>query len=94
MLIIGKGFSITYDAEEAIREGRITPLPSNQAALSDPASGEFLRQVERQIMLSMLSRAHDLPGKNLAELFPEVQQTRIEDFFSAGWALKQSTATK
>jgi hypothetical protein len=94
MLIVGKGFQVTYESEEAIRKGRITPLPSNQAVMSDPASGEFLRQVEHQIMLSMLSKAHVLPGKNLAELFPEVQPTNIEAFFKTGWALKQSTASK
>jgi hypothetical protein len=52
---------------------------------------EFLRKVEHQIMLSMLSKAHVIPGKNLAEIFPNVQPTDIEDFFRAGWALKQST---
>jgi len=45
-------------------------------------------------MLSMLSKAHVLPGKDLAELFPEVQPTNIEAFFRAGWALKQSTTSK
>lgn len=94
MLIIGKSFQVTYESEEAIRRGQITQLPSNQAVMSDPVSGEFLRQVEHQIMLSMFSKAHVLPGKNLAELFPEVQPTNIEDFFRAGWALKQSTASK
>jgi hypothetical protein len=94
MLIIGKSFQVTYDSEEAVRKGQITPLPSNQAVLSDPASVEFLRQVEHQIMLSMLSKAHVLPGKDLAELFPEVQPTNIEAFFRAGWALKQSTTSK
>lgn len=75
---------------EAIRSGFVTPLPSNQAVFSDPAKGDLLHQVELQVMLSMLSRAHDLPGKNLAELFPDVQTTTIKDFLEAGWALKQS----
>jgi hypothetical protein len=88
-LAIGESFKVTYDSEEAIREGRITQLKSNQVVMS-----EFLRKVEHQIMLSMLSKAHVLPGKNLAGLFPEVQPTNIEDFFRAGWALKQSTASK
>ena len=57
----------------------------------DPAKGELYRQVERQVVLSMLSHAHELPGKNLAELFPDVQPTGIEDFLRSGWLLKQST---
>lgn len=85
---------MTYDSEEAVYKGQITPLPSNQAVFSDPANGETFRQVEHQIMLSMFSRAHELPGKDLAELFPDVQPTNIEAFFRAGWALKQSTASK
>lgn len=89
ILATGKDFKITYDSAEAIREGRITQLPSNEAVMS-----EFLRKVEHQIMLSMLSEAHILPGKNLAELFPEVQPTNIEDFFRAGWKLKQNALSK
>ena len=92
--LIGKGFQVTYDLEEAVREGRITSLPSNQAVLSDPVNGDFLRQVEHQIMLSMLSKAHVLPGTNLADLFPEVQPTNVEAYFRAGWELKQSIASK
>lgn len=65
-------------------------MPSNQAVFEDPAKGELLYQVELQVMLSMLSHVHELPGKNLAEIFPEVQTTDIEDFFKAGWALKYS----
>lgn len=53
----------------------------------------MFREVELQVMLSMLSNAHDLPGKNLAEIFPDVQPTNIEDFFRAGWELKQSTTS-
>jgi hypothetical protein len=41
-------------------------------------------------MLSMFSRAHDLPGKNLAEIFPEVQPVKIEEFLRAAWDIKQS----
>jgi hypothetical protein len=87
--MIGKSFQITWESENAIRDGRITQLPSNHAIFSDQTNGEFLRKVEQQIMLSMLSHAHDLPGKNLAELFPEVQPTKIEDFVRAGWEIKQ-----
>ena len=79
ILMIGKGFKFTYDSVEAIHKGHITPLPSN----------EMFREVEQQVMLSMLSNTHDLPGKDLAELFPNVQTTKIEDFFRAGWTLKQ-----
>lgn len=86
----GKDFKVTYDPVEAIQKGHVTALPSNQPVFDDPFKGEMFREVEVQVMLSMLSHAHDLPGKNLAELFPEVQQTNIEDFFRAGWALKQS----
>ena len=50
----------------------------------EPAKGEVFREVEQQIVLSMLSNAHDLPGKDLAEIFPDVQTTKIEDFFTAG----------
>ncbi|KFY51103.1 hypothetical protein V496_08933 [Pseudogymnoascus sp. VKM F-4515 (FW-2607)] len=88
-MVTGKNFEVIYDSEEAIREGRITQLQSNQAVM-----GDFLRKVEHQVMLSMLSKAHVLPGVDLSELFPEVQPTRIEDFFRAGWALKQGTTSK
>ena len=91
ILLIGKDFKVTYDSVEAIHKGHITPLPSNQAVFEDPVKGEMFREVELQVMLSMLNNAHDLPGKNLAELFPDVQTTNIEDFLRAGWTLKQST---
>ncbi|KAK2839265.1 hypothetical protein FQN49_006314 [Arthroderma sp. PD_2] len=91
--ITGKDFKVIYDSVEEIRNGHITPLPSNQTVFDDPAKGELFREVETQVMLSMLSNAHDLPGKNLAEIFPEVQTTNIEDFLRAGWALKQSTTS-
>lgn len=91
--IPGKKFKVAYDSAEDIHKGHITQLPSNTAVFQDPAKGEMFRDVERQVMLSMLSGAHDLPGKNLAELFPEVQTTDIEDFFRAGWTLKQSRAS-
>ncbi|KAF2430777.1 NmrA family transcriptional regulator [Tothia fuscella] len=87
--VTGQSFQITWDSEDVIRDSRITQLPSNHAIFSDGTNGEFLRKVEQQIMLSMLSHAHDLPGKDLAELFPEVQPTKIEDFIRAGWELKQ-----
>ncbi|KAH0598175.1 hypothetical protein MHUMG1_03468 [Metarhizium humberi] len=90
--VTGKKFIVAYDSVEDIHKGHITQLPSNTAVFQDPAKGEMFREVERQVMLSMLSGAHDLPGKNLAELFPEVQTTDIEDFFRAGWTLKQSRA--
>nr|POE90201.1 hypothetical protein CFP56_20668 [Quercus suber] len=90
----GRNFEVTYDSVEAVRKGHITPLPSNQAVFSNPVTGETFRQVEHQIMLSMLSNAHDLPGRNLAEIFPDVQPTDIEEFFRAGWELKQDTARK
>ena len=90
ILIIGKDFHVTYDSVEAIHKGHITPLPSNRAVFEEPAKGELFHEVERQVMLSMLSNAHELPGKNLAELFPDVQTTNIEDFLRAGWILKQS----
>ncbi|KPM42090.1 hypothetical protein AK830_g4484 [Neonectria ditissima] len=88
--ITGKDFKITYDSVEAIHDGHVTALPSNQAVFQDSSKGELFREVKRQVMLSMLSNAHQLPGKNLAELFPEVQATNIEDFLRAGWTLKQS----
>ncbi|KJK74450.1 hypothetical protein H634G_10357 [Metarhizium anisopliae BRIP 53293] len=91
--VTGKKFKFAYDSVEDIQKGHITQLPSNTAVFQDPAKGEMFREVERQVMLSMLSGAHDLPGKNLAELFPEVQTTDIEDFFRAGWTLKQSRAS-
>ncbi|EXU97980.1 short chain dehydrogenase family protein [Metarhizium robertsii] len=90
--VTGKKFKVAYDSVECIHKGRITQLPSNTAVFQDPAKGEMFRDVEHQVMLSMLSRAHDLPGKNLAELFPEVETTDIEDFFRSGWTLKQSRA--
>ena len=89
--MIGKNFKVTYDSAEAIHKGHITPLPSNWAVFEEPAKGEMFREVEQQVMLSMLSNAHDLPGKDLAELFPDVQTTKVEDFFRAGWTLKRDT---
>ncbi|KAI2623010.1 hypothetical protein GGS26DRAFT_600627 [Hypomontagnella submonticulosa] len=91
--VTGRDFKVTYDSAEAIHKGHITPLPSNQVVFDDPAKGELFHAVELQVMLSMLSHAHDLPGKNLAELFPEVQTTNIEDFLRAGWALRQSAVS-
>ncbi|KAG8423104.1 hypothetical protein J3458_000024 [Metarhizium acridum] len=91
--VTGRNFKVTYDSVEEIHKGHITPLPSNTAVFQDPAKGELFHDVERQVMLSMLSGAHNLPGRNLAELFPEVQTTNIEDFFRAGWTLKESTAS-
>jgi hypothetical protein len=90
MLKIGKDFEVIYDSVEAVRAGLITSLPSNHSVFSDPAKGELLHEVELQVMLSMLSHAHDLPGKELTELFPDVQKTEIEQFFREGWAIKQS----
>ena len=78
--MIGKNFKVTYDSVEAIRKGHITPLPSNRAVFEEPAKGQMFCEVEQQVMLSMLSNAHDLPGKDLAELFPNVQTTKIEGF--------------
>ena len=92
-LILGKDFHVTYDSVEEIHKGHITPLPSNLPVFEDPAKGELFHQVERQVVLSMLSKAHELPGKNLAELFPDVQTTNIEDFLRAGWILKQSATS-
>jgi hypothetical protein len=92
-LAIGKDFKVTYDSVEAIHKGHITPLPSNLAVFEDPAKGKFFREVELQVMLSVLSNAHDLPGKNLAELFPDVQATEIEPFFRQGWAIKQRASS-
>ncbi|KAK5989566.1 Oxidoreductase swnN [Cladobotryum mycophilum] len=89
----GKDFKVIYDSVEAIHQGHITPLPSNEAVFQDPAKGETFREVELQVMLSMLVNAHDLPGKDLAELFPDVQTTNIEDFLRAAWRLKQSTTS-
>jgi hypothetical protein len=89
-LILGKDFQVTYDSLEALRNGRVTQLPSNEPVFSDPAKGKLLHQVELQVMLSMLSHAHKLPGKDLAELFPDVETTDIEDFLRKGWALKNN----
>lgn len=91
MSITGKDFKVTYDSVEAIHRGQVTPLPSNRAVFEEPGKGEMFHEVELQVMLSMLSNAHDLPGKDLAELFPKVQTTNVEDFLRAGWTLKQST---
>ncbi|KAF2965337.1 hypothetical protein GQX73_g8240 [Xylaria multiplex] len=91
--VTGKDFKVTYVSVEAIHKGHITTLPSNQAVFNDPARSELFREVERQVMLSMLSYAHDLPGENLAEMFPDVETTDIEEFLRAGWELKQSTTS-
>ena len=94
ILISGKDFHVTYDSVEEIRKGHITPLPSNRAVFEDPAKGELFHEVEHQVMLSMLSNAHELPGRNLADLFPDVQTTNIEEFLRAGWILKQKKISK
>jgi len=88
----GKSFQVISDSEETIRKGHITQLPSNHDVMNDPVSDDFLRQVEEQIMLSMFSKAHNLPGQDLRELFPDVCTTDLEDFLRTGWAIKQSTA--
>ncbi|KAL6720325.1 hypothetical protein ACLMJK_002246 [Lecanora helva] len=88
--VTGRNFQVTYDSVEAINKGHITPLPSNGLVFEDPEKGEIFHQVELQVMLSLLSNAHELPGKDLAEMFPDVRTTNIEDFLKAGWALKQS----
>lgn len=93
ILMIGKDFKVTYDSVEAIYEGHITPLPSNRAVFEEQVKGEMFREVEQQIMLSMLSNAHNLPGKDLAEIFPNVQTMKIEDSFRAGWTLKQKATS-
>ncbi|EGD97142.1 hypothetical protein TESG_04556 [Trichophyton tonsurans CBS 112818] len=85
----GREFRVTYDSVESIHKGQITLLTSNRPVFDDPLKGKLFKEVEVQVMLSMLSNAHDLPGKNLAELFPEVHVTNIEDFFRAGWEMKQ-----
>ncbi|USP76413.1 SwnN [Curvularia clavata] len=87
--VTGKEFNVIYDLVEDIHKGLITPLPSNQSVFNDPAKGELLHRVQMQVMLSMLSHAHNLPGKDLTELFPDVQQTEIEQFIREGWAIKQ-----
>jgi hypothetical protein len=87
----GGKLHVTYDSEEAIRRGHITQLPSNRDVMEDPTSGDFYGQVEKQIMLSMFSRAHILPGKDLAEIFPDVETTDVEAFLKEGWAMKQGT---
>ncbi|KAF2762470.1 NAD(P)-binding protein [Pseudovirgaria hyperparasitica] len=84
----GKEFKVAVDHADHIREHRITPLPSNKAIFDDPDRGDEMREVELQVMLSMLSRAHDLPGENLGEVFPGVKQTNIEEFLRAGWEIK------
>ncbi|EFE33481.1 uncharacterized protein ARB_07841 [Trichophyton benhamiae CBS 112371] len=89
ILAIGREFKVTYDSVESIQKGQITPLTSNRPVFDDPQKGKLFQEVEVQVMLSMLSNAHDLPGKNLAELFPEVHVTNIEDFLRAGWEMKQ-----
>ena len=89
ILAIGREFKVTYDSVESIHKGQITPLTSNRPVFDDPQKGKLFQEVEIQVMLSMLSNAHDLPGKNLAERFPEVHVTNIEDFLRAGWEMKQ-----
>ncbi|KAI0393171.1 NmrA family transcriptional regulator [Xylariaceae sp. FL0594] len=91
--VTGKDFKLTYDTLQAIYDSRITPLPSNRPVFEDPAKGPMFLQVERHVMLSVLTGAHNLPGKDLAEVFPDVPRTDIEEFFRAGWALKQGNTT-
>ncbi|ORY11781.1 NmrA family transcriptional regulator [Clohesyomyces aquaticus] len=92
--VTGNDFQVIYDSSEAIHKGLITPLPSNQPVFSDPVKGELFHEVERQVMLSMLSHAHVLPGTDLADLFPDVKKTNIEQFFKEGWELMQSRGSE
>lgn len=90
--MIGKDLKVTYDSVDAIHKGHITPLPSNRAVFEEPAKGEMFYEVEQQVMLSMLSNEHNLPGKDLAELFPNVQTTKIEGFLGVGWTLDKTVS--
>lgn len=84
----GREFKVTYDSPEAIQTGHITQLPSNQPVFTNPTFGELFQLVEKEVMLALLSNAFDLHrGTNLADLFPDVRPTTIEEFLREGWSL-------
>lgn len=45
--------------------------------------------VEKETMFAALSDGYNLHGKNLAEVFPDVVTTGIEDFLEQSWRLKE-----
>lgn len=89
---IGRDFTVVYDSAEAIRSGRITQLPSNQALFADATWGEVYQVVEKEAMFTVLSNGYDLKGQNLADIFPDVKTTDITEFLAQSWALKQDQA--
>lgn len=89
MLRIGRDFKVTYDSAEAIYSGQVTQLPSNKQLFADPSWGELYQLVEMEAMFTLLSDGYDLHGKNLADLFPDVETTDIEDFLGQSWRLKE-----
>ena len=89
MLRTGRDFTVIYDSAEAIQRGRITPLPSNKQLFADPSWGEVYRLVEKEVMFTLLSNGYDLHGKNLADIFPDIQTTDITDFLKQSLVLKR-----
>jgi len=93
VLRIGRDFAVTYDSTEAVYSGQITQLPSNKELFADPSWGELYQLVEKEAMFALLSDGYDLHGKNLADIFPDVQTTNIEDFLEQSWRLKENKMT-
>ncbi|KAK5996420.1 Oxidoreductase swnN [Cladobotryum mycophilum] len=91
--VSGRDFKVTWESPEAIRKGEITMLPSNKPTFEQPFFGDIFRGIEKEVLLTVLSDGYELPGKNLAEIFPDVQTTNIEEFLAEAWKLKEAKAS-
>ncbi|KAI1840725.1 hypothetical protein JX266_013070 [Neoarthrinium moseri] len=87
--ITGRDFRVTYDSTDAIYNGQITQLPANKKLFSDPFWGPLYQLVEKEVVYTLLSDGYDLSGQNLADLFPGVTPTDLEDFLRQSWKLKE-----
>lgn len=74
---------------EAIHSGQISQLPSNKWLFTESSWGKLYQLVEKETMFAALSDGYNLHGKNLAEVFPDVVTTGIEDFLEQSWRLKE-----
>ncbi|KAK2592578.1 hypothetical protein QQS21_009723 [Conoideocrella luteorostrata] len=92
--ISGRNFKVTWETPEAIRQGEITMLPSNKPIFAQPVLGDIFRGIEKEVLLTVLSNGYELPGKDLAEIFPDVQTTNLEEFLREAWKVKEAMDLK
>ncbi|KAK7997501.1 FAD dependent oxidoreductase [Apiospora arundinis] len=88
--VTGRTFRTIYDAEGAVRRGQITQLPFNEALFADEQWGDLYRLVEKETMVTLLSDGYDMRGSDLAEFFPGVEITSVEDFLRQCWLVKET----